>query len=194
MHRPQNLLVYQLIMVESSARCQEYGVPKILAKDDRVTGPPTATDQATDQWRLLQGTLAPDETITLAVQSGSMLPLLPVGATIEIAPCAGNRCQRGEIVVFRQQRRLVAHRLLFGWGDGPGGWFLQRGDGTSPAGFIRPGAILGRVVAVTAADGVRHDLRTAAARDDGLRRARGSLARLARDTLKALLGRKHHGQ
>ena len=117
-------------------------------RDDR---PPD--DEATGQWRLVHGDLEPGESVFLTVQSGSMLPSMPVGSRIEVGVVAGNAYRVGDVVVFRRGDRLVAHRLLFGWTAGPGGWFLQRGDGVSPAGFLRPGAILGQVRAVHGTDG-----------------------------------------
>lgn len=144
-------------------------------------------DQAADQWRLLQGKLAPGETVRLPVRSGSMVPCLPVGAEIEIAAAAGEDCRVGDIVVFRRGDRLIAHRLLFGWGHQPGGRFLERGDGVSALGVLRARDILGLAVAVHHPDGRQQRLDTPAALVEGLRQARRSLARWARDCLTAPL-------
>ena len=134
-------------------------------------------DQAADQLRLLRGDLAPGQTVRLTMRSGSMLPLLPVGSQLEIAAVPGEACAVGDVVVFRRGDRLVAHRLLLGWGHAPGGWFLERGDGTSPVGFLRPGSILGRVTAVQLPDGEQRRLDDPQARLAGLSEARRSLAR-----------------
>ena len=142
-------------------------------------------DEAAGQWRLVQGDLAPGETVLLTVKSGSMLPLLPVGARIEVAHVAGSRCRVGDVVVFRQDDRLVVHRLIFGSGDAPLGWFLQRGDGYSPAGFLRTGSILGRVVAVHAAEGGVRRLTGGNERWQARREARGSLDRYVYSLLAA---------
>jgi hypothetical protein len=132
-------------------------------------------DEAADQWRLLHGGLAAGETVLLTVRSGSMLPCLPVGAKIEIAAVDGRECRVGDVVVFRRGDRLIAHRLLFGWGHEPGSWFLERGDGVSPAGLIRARTILGKVVALHRADGRQQRLDCSDALTDNLRRARRSL-------------------
>lgn len=134
-------------------------------------------DQAVDQLRLMRGDLAPGQTVLLTMRSGSMLPLLPVGARIEVAAVAGDACAVGDVVVFARGGKLVAHRLLLGWGHAPGGWFLERGDGTSPVGFVRPQAILGRVTAVVSFDGRKRRLDDPQARLTGLQEARRSLAR-----------------
>jgi len=148
---------------------------------------PHTQDEALAQWSLLKGALAPGETVTLTIQSGSMIPLLPVGARITIEPTTGDHCAVGEIVVFRQQKRLVAHRLLFGWGNEPGGWFLQRGDGVSPLGFLRARAILGKVIAVHPPEGGTVDLTTEEAQRCGLHAARLSLISYARSILRAAI-------
>ena len=49
-----------------------------------------ASDEATGQWRLAQGDLGPDESVLLTVQSGSMLPSMPVGSRIEVGATAGH--------------------------------------------------------------------------------------------------------
>jgi len=144
-------------------------------------------DEAVAQWSLLKGTLAPGETVTLAIQSGSMIPLMPVGSRITIEPTSGDCCAVGDIVLFRQQSRLVAHRLLFGWGHEPGGWFLQRGDGVSPLGFLRARAILGKVIAVERSQGEVVDLTTPEARTGGLHAARQSLASWVRSTFRSAI-------
>jgi hypothetical protein len=140
-------------------------------------------EEAADQLRLVQRRLLPGETIWLTVRSGSMVPWMPVGARIEVAAVAGSRCEVGDVFVFERRGRLVAHRLLMGWGSGPLALFLQRGDGVSPAGLVRADAILGRVVAVRMPEGdpVRMD-----GREDAWRArlaARRSLRRLLRSLL-----------
>jgi hypothetical protein len=142
-----------------------------------------------DQLRLLRGDLIAGETVRLDVRSGSMTPLLPVGAVVEVAPAVGSDCEVGDVVVFQRGDRLIAHRLLFGWGHDPGAWFLERGDGVSPARFIRAGRILGRVVSVQAAGQEPRRLDNTAARVEARRQARRSLARYVRGLVPAALAR-----
>jgi|GEM_PF-1082421 len=144
-----------------------------------------ASAEAAGQWRLVQGYLGPDESVFLTVQSGSMLPSMPVGSRIEVGAAAGNGCRVGDVVVFRRGDRLVAHRLLFGWAAGPGGWFLQRGDGVSPVGFLRPREILGRVRGVHDTDGTVHGLVGIEAEWLARAAARRSLARFVLSLLTA---------
>jgi len=114
-----------------------------------------------------------------------MLPSMPVGSRIEVSAVTGNGCHVGDVVVFRRGDRLVAHRLLFGWATGPGGWFLQRGDGVSPAGFLRPRTILGRVLAVHGANGTVLELVGLEAEWQARGAARRSLARFVLSLLTA---------
>lgn len=141
--------------------------------------PRSNLDRAVEQWRLLQRKLAPGETVRLTVRSGSMLPLLPVGAEIAVAAARGMDCRPGDIVIFRRGDRLVAHRLLFAWGRGARRWFLERGDGVSTAGIIRAGDVLGLVVEVIDPEGRRRCLEEPAETAAALGRARRNLVRLA---------------
>ncbi len=153
-------------------------------RDDLAEGF-TNVDQALDQWRLMTGDLAPDETVMLTVRSGSMNPLMPVGSRIRVRPIDGARCRIGDVVVFRERNRLVAHRLLFGRGRRPGGWFLQRGDGVSPTGWLRAGRLLGLVTAEIGPDDKRRPLDTSDARIDATRQARRSLNRVVIEAIKS---------
>ncbi len=135
-------------------------------------------DAAAAWWRLFHGRLAPDERVEMPMLSGSMAPILPVGSTLIIAGVRGDACRMGDVVVFREQDRLVAHRLLLGLPCGRARVFLQAGDGVSPLGWVAPGSILGLVVAVRDADQSTRDLRRPEARREGVRLARRRLRRL----------------
>jgi len=120
------------------------------------------------------------ERVTLPMLTGSMVPLIPAGSEIEVEGLAHDHALAvGDVVVFREGSRLVAHRLLFACPAPAPGWFLQRGDGVSDAGIIGRRAVCGLVVGVTTAGGHRHDLRTPAALHHGRRLARRNLYRLA---------------
>jgi hypothetical protein len=148
-----------------------------------------AVDQAADQWRLVRRQVRPGERVALTMRSGSMAPLLPVGSRIEVVATDGQDCRVGDIVVYAEGERLVAHRLLLRWPWGAEQRFLQRGDGVSPAGVLPAAAILGRVVAVATDDG-RHDLTAADARRQARQAVRRSLARLVRDVARSMLRRE----
>jgi hypothetical protein len=136
-------------------------------------------DAAAAWWRLFHGRLRPDERVEMPVLSGSMVPILPVGATLVITGVRGDTCRVGDVVVFRDADRLVAHRLLWGWPPGRARFFLQAGDGVSPVGWISTGSILGLVTAVRHLDGATRDLRLPEACREGRRLARRRLRRAA---------------
>jgi hypothetical protein len=139
---------------------------------------PETPDALQAQWQLVRRRLAPGERVVLPMRTGSMTPLIPAGSEIEIAGLRdAARLDMGDVVVFRRGERLVAHRLLFGWGLGDQRWFVERGDGTSPVGRIRAHDVLGIVVAVQRPDGEREDLTTAVARRRGRAAVRRSLRR-----------------
>jgi hypothetical protein len=134
-------------------------------------------DAAAAWWRLFHGRLTPDERVEMPMLSGSMSPLLPVGAILIITAVQGDACRAGDVVVFRDGERLVAHRLLLGWPPGRARHFLQAGDGVSPLGWIAAGSILGMVTAVRRTDQSTRDLRLPDARREGVRLARLRLRR-----------------
>lgn len=88
-----------------------------------------------------------DGPIHLPMLTGSMVPDIPVGAWIEIEKIPGPDCRVGDVVVFRRDEKLIAHRLLWrlGWGAS---LFLEKGDANSHGGWIKASQIRGRVVAV----------------------------------------------
>lgn len=175
--------------MDSSSHRQDYRAtpPATGPADDPDTDvgqQPSSLAQRTVQWRVLQQDLAAGERVTLPMLSGSMTPLMPAGCDIEVQGLADDALlEAGDIVVFREQSRLVAHRLLFGCPLPAPGWFLQRGDGVSQARVISRRDICGLVVGVTVGAAARHDLTTPAARHQGRRRARRSLLRLLRGWL-----------
>ena len=154
-----------------------------------MTERPAPLDQAADQLRLLRRQLAPGQQVMLEVRSGSMVPLMPVGARIAVEPVRGEDCQPGDIAVFPRQGRLIAHRVLLRIGAGPGSWFLERGDGVSPPGVVRAAQVVGRVVAVQGPAGAREDLATDAARWQARRTVRRSLVRAGREAARHAIRR-----
>ncbi len=135
-------------------------------------------DAAAAWWRLFHGRLSPDERIEMPMLSGSMAPILPVGSTLIIAGVRGEECRPGDVIVYRDEGVLVAHRLLWGWPPGRARRFLQAGDGISAAGWIDAKGILGLVVAVRQTGSSTRDLRSAEASREGRRLARRRLRRL----------------
>jgi hypothetical protein len=136
---------------------------------------------------LLHGRLAPDARVELPVLSGSMRPLLPIGARLEIAGAGWHGREPGEIIVFRGAGTLTAHRLLLA-APLPGRPLLyQKGDALPSGAWIGAGRVVGVVTAVTAADGARLALDTPEARREGRVLARRYLRW---DCRNRLLGRR----
>lgn len=143
---------------------------------------PTTSSPAVPEtlWRVLEQGLGTGERVTLPMLTGSMAPLIPAGSHVEVAGLAPDaHLTAGDVVVFREGSRLVAHRLLFACPAPAPGWYLQRGDGVSRAGLIGHRAVRGLVVGVVGASGQHQDLRTPGARHHGRRLARRNLYRLA---------------
>ncbi len=121
---------------------------------------------------LLRGRLPCGERVVLPVLSGSMMPLLPVGADLEIAGIAWRGLWPGSIAVFRDGGSLTAHRVLLLL-PLPGRPLLyQKGDARPRGGWIDARRVVGAVVAVTPPDGARLALDDPAGRE-----AAGRLAR-----------------
>ncbi len=138
-------------------------------------------------WRdLAAGRLEPGRRVRMPVLSGSMMPLLPVGAEVEIETSAGRRPSLGDIVCYREGETLTVHRVLLRL---PGGtWLYQKGD-TNPRGaWIRAEAVVGLVVGVARADGVRRDLRAPDARAEARRQVIRQLRRDLKMRVRGLLG------
>ena len=85
-------------------------------------------------------------TVSLPMLTGSMAPAVPVGARLVIAAAGRRRFGWGDVVVFAQGDRLVAHRLLLGLGFGAGALYLEKGDCNATGGFVRRRDVRGVVV------------------------------------------------
>ena len=140
-------------------------------------------------WQLFHRRLAVDQQVALPMLSGSMAPDMPVGATLHIAGVTADVCRPGDVVVFRQDDKLVAHRLLAGLPAGGNGGFLQAGDVPARLGWVSAARIAGLVIAITGPDGGTRDLRTPAGRREAERLARRGLARALRKPLEWLRGK-----
>jgi signal peptidase I len=97
---------------------------------------------------LLAESLRRTGTAVIAVNGTSMHPTLQMGWRVYLAPVRGEDLKVGEIAVFRGDRYLTIHRLV--WKErGPGGDRLVfRGDYNRLRERIDPGAVIARVVAV----------------------------------------------
>jgi len=122
----------------------------------RTGGPVTATDDRIrrfDAWLALSRPGADFAgTVSLPMLTGSMAPAVPRGARLQIASARRHPFGVGDVVVFERQGRLVAHRLLFALGFGPGTLYLEKGDWNATGGLIRRRDVRGVVVGWLPAD------------------------------------------
>lgn len=83
----------------------------------------------------------------IPITGRSMLPLIRNGDQVLVAHGSGD-ISRGDVVVFRQEGGLVAHRVLRVLGDTEPA-FLTKGDNTSRADSpVEAKAVIGRVLAI----------------------------------------------
>ena len=124
-------------------------------------------------WSVLRdGRLAPSARVALPVLSGSMQPLLPVDAVLEIAGAGARDLARGDIVVFRDGDTLTAHRVLLVLRL-PGRCLVyQKGDTLPRGAWIDGRRVVGVATSVTAVDGARTDFRLPAVRAEARALAR----------------------
>jgi hypothetical protein len=125
-------------------------------QDGRQTpGEPVTVTDATgeqqearlDAWLALTGQIAaPDRPVILPLLSGSMVPAIPVGALLDIVVAPDSPCRAGDIAIFRDGERLVAHRVLLVLRTGPWNWLLEKGDANALGRWRRGGEVRGRVV------------------------------------------------
>jgi hypothetical protein len=142
-----------------------------------------------DWWDLLHGRLPAGRSVRLPMLTGSMAPVLPVDAELIIVAPAVDELGVGDVVIFPQDGKLVAHRLVAGLALAGRGGFLQTGDRFSDgAGWLPARAATGLVVGVeVSGEGGARDLRTRAARAEGRRIARANLARWLLDPLRKVV-------
>ena len=76
-------------------------------------------------------------TVSLPMLTGSMAPLIPVGARLEIVAARRRNFGVGDVVVFERATRLVAHRLVFSLGFGRDTLYLEKGDRNLGLGLVR---------------------------------------------------------
>jgi hypothetical protein len=84
----------------------------------------------------------------IPITGNSMLPLIREGDQVLVVH-GRNSVRRGDVVVFRRQGQLIAHRVLRIDDDEGQAAFLVKGDNLSTFDpLVDPGAVLGRVLAV----------------------------------------------
>jgi len=102
---------------------------------------------------LLIGQGPPGREHELPVLSGSMAPTIPAGSTLVVRAASWRESHDGEVVVFRDEQSLVAHRRLLALPYLTGALILQKGDTNATAGWIDATRIVGIAAAVRLPDG-----------------------------------------
>ena len=109
---------------------------------DPTPPPPALLEAAMDLWDQARGQHL------IPITGRSMQPLIQDGDRVLVAHgIAGVR--RGDVVVFRREGRLIAHRVLRIYHRQPGRVFITKGDGIrrfDPP--VHAGEVLGRVLTV----------------------------------------------
>jgi signal peptidase I len=97
---------------------------------------------------LLAESLARTGTAVIAVEGTSMHPTLQMGWRIFLKPARGEDLRVGDIAVFRGDRYLIVHRLVWKERAPSGTTLVFRGDYNRLRERIAPAAVLARVAAV----------------------------------------------
>nr|MEE4269327.1 hypothetical protein [Candidatus Krumholzibacteria bacterium] len=114
-----------------------------------MTDSPANRQRVLDVWLGLTGQIAlPEGSLILPVLSGSMGPQIPLGCRIEIRPGPADQCRLGDVMVYMDEGRLVAHRLL--WRVGP--YLYTKGDANAYGHWIGSSQVKGLIVGVWPAE------------------------------------------
>jgi len=142
-------------------------------------------DELFDAWlRLKYGSLQPGETVTLPVLSGSMLPLLVPGRDIKIQGVSYRDSTKGDIIVYKDNNRLSAHRLLLRLRIRGKDYIFQKGDAIDFGSWIPAGQVVGIVVETKDTNGNIIDFRS----EEEIRKAKSSIHKhLATDIQQRIL-------
>lgn len=109
---------------------------------------------------LLIGQGPPGREHELPVLSGSMAPTIPAGSTLVVRAASWRESRDGEVVVFRDEQSLVAHRRLLALPYLVGAFILQKGDANATACWIDAKRIVGIAASVRLPDGQMLELDT----------------------------------
>jgi len=136
--------------------CRYGNIGRRIAKLDSTNPEPALPsipdrEERLDAWLALTGqSPGPEGPVRLPMLTGSMLPDIPVGAVLEVEKVPGEHCRPGDVVVYRVDDRLVAHRILWRIGLGSRRFFFEKGDTNERGGWIRSGKVCGLVTAIHA--------------------------------------------
>jgi signal peptidase I len=97
---------------------------------------------------LLSEALQRSGSAVIAVSGGSMHPTLQIGWRVFVKPVRGEELGVGEIAVFRGNRYLTIHRLVWKERSAEGLTLVFRGDYNRVRERVPPAAVIARVVAL----------------------------------------------
>lgn len=89
----------------------------------------------------------------LTVLSGSMAPLMEIGDGILTRRIEPHRVRFGDIIVFEEANRLVAHRVIGKRGTDHHILFLQKSDANTHAASISARKVIGKVICIKKSGG-----------------------------------------
>lgn len=108
-------------------------------------------ERALDIWLGLTGQAPlPEGPLVMPILSGSMHPTIPLGAKILITPADYSSCQLGDVVIYLEDDRLIAHRLLWSLGS----FHFHKGDANPLGNWIHRKMVRGIVKEVLPAEDI----------------------------------------
>jgi signal peptidase len=108
--------------------------------------PPSRVGSHAVACQLAEDMLRRSGRLVLPAVGGSMLPAIWPGDALVVEPSTCSNVALGDIVLFSNAYRFVAHRVVEKSGEAETGQVWTRGDATSTGDApIRPGQILGKV-------------------------------------------------
>ncbi len=105
-------------------------------------------DKKTDAGRLIPFLIGEARrSLSFPISGTSMLPLLQEGDMVVIEAAGPGELRRGDVILFREEGRLIVHRLVGVKTAGGQKVFCQKGDNLSGWSWISGDAIIGRAAA-----------------------------------------------
>jgi signal peptidase I len=161
-----------------------YNSDGLYVPEDRTV--PAVSTEYNDWLDLFSG--GGDKTVVLPILSGSMAGTLLPGDILLVRPLGGKKAHTGDIVVFRDGGKLVAHRLIFVFRLFSFAFLVEKGDANRTATIIDPKSIVGRVEAAHRNEKLILDM-TEETRRTARRLAAKSFRRVSFETLKDITKR-----
>ncbi len=81
-----------------------------------------------------------------------MAPAIPVGALLSIRVAPGADCHTGDVVIFLDRGRLIAHRIVLELRFGGWHWLLEKGDANPGGTWRQKKTVRGSVLGFTLPD------------------------------------------